>query len=103
MKLDALPHSVPQELLNLGLIVTLPEIDGTPLRVDGQIIDPMMQTSYKGEYRGRQYAECVTSLLVSEANKVYFDVNYLNGPIPILDESAGHGHGHGHGHGKKKH
>jgi len=72
--------------LNLGLTVVLPAIPGTPLTVDGKIIDPLQTTQYGGKYRGRQFAECTTSLLVGGENcKVYFDSEYLNTTVTGTD------------------
>ena len=67
-------------------MVELPAIPGTPLTVDGKIIDPLQTTQYGGKYRGRQFAECTTSLLVDgEKSKVHFDSEYLNTPVTSAD------------------
>ena len=79
VRLGELPHSVEPQLLNLGLVVELPAIPGTPLMIDGKVADPLQTNQYTAKYRGRQYADCVTSLLVGHAeSKVYFDSEYLN-------------------------
>ncbi|XP_066919495.1 uncharacterized protein [Clytia hemisphaerica] len=86
VRLGELPHSVEPQLLNLGLTVVLPAIPGTPLTVDGKIIDPLQTSQYGGKYRGRQFVECTTSLLVSGENcKVYFDSEYLNTTVTGTD------------------
>ena len=106
MKLDALPHSVPFEILDLGLVVTLPEIDGTPLETSDGIVDPLQNTSYDAEYRGKQYALSVTSLKISNADaKIYFDSTNLNAGATPSDYGGGKGHGgkgKGQGGGKGK-
>ena len=67
-------------------MVELPAVPGAPLTVDGKIIDPLQTTQYGGKYRGRQFAECTTSLLVGgEKSKVYFDSEYLNSPVTGTD------------------
>lgn len=83
VRLGQLPHSVEPQLLNLGLVVEIPSLPGTPLEVSGEICDPLQLVQYAGYYRGRQYAQCVTSLLVGgkPEDKIYFDAAYLNGKI----------------------
>ena len=69
-------------MLNLGLVVELPAIPGTPLTIDGRVADPLQTNHYTATYRGRQFAECKTSLLVGGAqSKVYFDSKYLNSHV----------------------
>ena len=76
-----MPHSVEPQLLNLGMIVELPALPGTPLVIDGNVTDPLQTNHYTAEYRGRQFAQCVTSLSVGTNSKVYFDSQYLNSKI----------------------
>ena len=84
VRLGELPHSVEPQLLNLGLIVELPAIPGTPLMIEGKVADPLQASQYTAKYRGRQYADCVTSLSVGHSeSKVYFDSEYLNNKIDI--------------------
>jgi len=79
VRLGELPHSVDPQLLNLGMTVEIPDMPGNPLKVGGNIIDPLQEKHYAAKYRGRQYAECLTSLLVGADNcKVYFDSEFLN-------------------------
>ena len=77
-----MPHSVEHQLLNLGMIVELPALPGTPLVIDGKVTDPLQTNHYAAKYRGRQFAQCVTSLSVgANDSKVYFDSKYLNSKI----------------------
>ena len=86
VRLGELPHSVEPQLLNLGLIVELPAIPGTPLMIEGKVVDPLQTNHYTAKYRGRQYADSKTSISVGHSDsKVFFDSEYLNNKVDVSE------------------
>jgi len=58
------------------MTVELTELKGSPLFIGGNIINPLQLKSYSASYKGRQYADCVTSLDIGKT--VVFDFKNLN-------------------------
>lgn len=68
VQLDDIPHSITPHMLDLGVIVTIPEIHGYPLIIDNKISDPLQRESYTVHYKGIQYADCKTTITLSKRN-----------------------------------
>ncbi|XP_057310436.1 L-tyrosine decarboxylase-like [Hydractinia symbiolongicarpus] len=76
IELDELPHSVTPEMLDLGVIITIPEIPGRPLEIRGSIADPLQRDTYTVSFKGVQYADCETTITFANQNaKKYFNGN----------------------------
>ncbi|XP_057310437.1 L-tyrosine decarboxylase-like [Hydractinia symbiolongicarpus] len=74
VKLDEIPHSVTPEMLDLGVIITIPEIPGRPLEINGSIVDPLQGDGYPVSFMGVQYKECRTAIKFFKKNaKKHFD------------------------------
>ena len=63
----------------MGMIITIPDIKGSPLLVDGNITDPLQATSYTIHYKGKQYVDCQTTISFGKPGaKKWFDGTRLN-------------------------
>ncbi|XP_065680991.1 uncharacterized protein LOC100209120 isoform X2 [Hydra vulgaris] len=79
VELDEIPHSVPEVILDMGAIITIPDISGRPFYLGDKISDPLQGDNYVVEFKGKQYIDCKTTIRFQKATaKKYFDFEYLN-------------------------
>lgn len=79
VQLDSIPHSMPHNLLDYGLPITIPDINGIPLHINDEIVDPLQASSYTVEYAGKQSSRCKTTIRFKKAGaKKWFDGNKIN-------------------------
>lgn len=64
------PHSLSPELLDLGIMVNLTDVEGRPLVVGGEIVSPLQRTSYDITFKGELFSTIKTGISIDE--EVYF-------------------------------
>jgi len=79
VQLDELPHSVPLNILDMGIKITIPEINGRPLTINNAIVDPLQAKSYTIEYLGKEQTPSKTTIRFNnEYAKKWFDGEDIN-------------------------
>jgi len=102
VKLAEYPIDVLPELVNLGLIVEVRDLDGEPLIVGDVIEDPLKGENYAADYRGKEYAASSTSLVIGD--KIHFDASHLNGTAePKKSKKGKHAKRHKGKHNRNHH
>lgn len=66
------PHSLTETMLQLGVMVEVEGVDGAPLRIDGEIKDPLQRDCYDISFKGELDATIHTSINIRD--RVYFAV-----------------------------
>ena len=68
--LNSKPHSLTSELQDLGVMVSIVDVDGKPLTVKEEIISPLQRESYDIAFKGELFSTIKTSISIDET--VYF-------------------------------
>ena len=82
MQLDEIPHSVQVELLDMGTLISIPDIPGEPLIIDGEITDPLQQDSYTVKFRGKEFADSVTTIKMFNDESRIWSQEINGSPVP---------------------
>jgi len=65
VQLDLRPHGMSWDLIRHGVEVTIGDVDGCPkFAADGCTLSPLDNCCYDIDYRGREYAQCSSSISI---------------------------------------
>ena len=76
VQLDHRPHGMSWDLICQGIEIDVKEVDGTPkFDASGRPLNPLDNSCYDIEYRGREYANCSSTISLE---------NFLNKQYPCI-------------------